>query len=841
MWKDGNLMTTNQPLLLFISSKMDELQEERYAVQMALAAYRMYGWLWEQDAGARPESIQSTYLKEVEACDIYIGLFGNGYGKYTIEEFQHARKHHKPCLIYEKQANIEQRDPQLRDFLAEINHITDGLTVYRFGNAEQLATQVQKDVIRFLTSRFRATRQQPIWNIPFPRKEFFVGRKALLKQLHTRLQTTRMATLGQRQVLNGLGGIGKTQLAVEYAYQYRQEYQSVLWAHADTTETLNTSYTEIARLLKLPQQDAQEQEIIVQGVKDWLSSQQNWLLILDNADEPDVLIPFLPPKVGGHLIVTTRAGDMSYLGLGFGHALTVEKFTKNQSVSFLLQRAGLKRVSSQDREYAQHIANELDGLPLALNQAGVYLARTRSSLDSYWKMYQQQGALLLDIHEDREYPRSVAATLLLSFKRVEQRNPAAADLLRLCAFLAPDAIPEELLTKGARELGDVLAPVAEDAYQLNQAFADLRAYSLLTRDPQSRTLTAHRLVQAVLRDNMSTKEQCEWMRRVVVAINMTLSGIEFEDWPVYERLLPHVTICATWTDCKAIVTLEASHVFRNTGVYLRERGQYSEAEALLKKALTLREQLLGPDHSDTAGVLNNLASVYWRQGKLELAELLYLRALDIREKQLGTNHLDTAAVLSNLSLLYWQQKEYERAEPLAERALFIREQQLEVNYHDIAISMNNLANLYDDEGKYEQAERFYLQALTIWEQRSGIEHPNTAQVLNNLAEFYQKQQQYERAESFYQRALAIFEQQLGAEHPNTAYPLHGLAELYRLQGKPQQAEYFYQRAFAIRKRLGPNNSEAQETQTAYIAFLHSIGRDVETTELATKFEPYAES
>ena len=138
-------MTTNQPLSLFISSKMTELADERHAVQNALSEYDMHGWLWEKDAGARPEPIDSTYLKEVEACDIYIGLFWLGYGPYTIEEYEHARKHHKDCLIYEKDVNVERRHPKLKSFLKHIQQVDNptGLTVYRFKTPEQLAEQEQ--------------------------------------------------------------------------------------------------------------------------------------------------------------------------------------------------------------------------------------------------------------------------------------------------------------------------------------------------------------------------------------------------------------------------------------------------------------------------------------------------------------------------------------------------------------------------------------------------------------------------------------------------------------------------------------------------------------------------
>ena len=157
-------MTTNQPLSLFISSKMTkELADERRAVKEALAEYRMYGWLWEDDAGARPEPINSTYLTEVEACDIYIGLFWLSYGPYTIEEFEYARKLKKPCLVYEKHVDIAKRDPKLQTFLDDLQRVKsdEGLTVCHFEKTAQLAEQVQNDVMRLLTTVFRESRQQP--------------------------------------------------------------------------------------------------------------------------------------------------------------------------------------------------------------------------------------------------------------------------------------------------------------------------------------------------------------------------------------------------------------------------------------------------------------------------------------------------------------------------------------------------------------------------------------------------------------------------------------------------------------------------------------------------------
>jgi tetratricopeptide (TPR) repeat protein len=714
-----------------------------------------------------------------------------------------------------------------------------------------------------------------IWNVPFPRKQFFTGRKALLKRLHTQLRTGQTAALGQ--TISGLGGIGKTQLAVEYAYRHQEEYRAVLWARAETTESLTASYTEIARLLNLPRKDAQEQEGTVQSVKDWLSHQQNWLLILDNADEPDVLIPFLPPKVGGHLIVTTRAADLSALGLGFEHALTVQKFTKQQDVPFLLRRAGLTRVSTQDRKYARLIAYELDGLPLALNQAGVYLATTGCGLGSYLELYQQQRATLFGEHneKDREYPRSVSKTLLLSFARVEQRNPAAADLLRLCAFLAPDAIPEELFTKGGGgKLGDVLAPVVADAYQFNQAFADVRAYSLLTRSPQSRTFTVHRVVQAVLRDSMTTEMQQQWMQRAVLAVNAAFPASEHKTWPLCERLLPHALMAARNSEQFPFVSAEAGHLLYETALYLQDRARYQEAESLYQRALSIREQWLGPDHLDVAVTLNGLARLYYdqskyaeavplyqrarviqeqqlgsehpevartliglailsqEQGKYAEAEQLYLRAQRIQEQQLGPDHLDVALTLHGLANLYNRQSKYGEAESLYQRALHIREQQLGLEHPDVALELQGLAVLSQRWGKHEAAERFHKRALHIWEQQLGPEHPHVAYALSNLAEVYREQNQYLKAEPLLQRALQILAQQFGPTHHGVAYPLSNLANLSRDLGKFEQAESFYHRALLIcEQQLGPDNLDVAELLSDLAELYVRQGKDEQVEPL----------
>src|SRR6266571_1609967 len=318
-----------------------------------------------------------------------------------------------------------------------------------------------------------------VWNVPYRRNPFFTGRETLLKELHDRLTSTKAAAL--TQAISGLGGIGKTQTALEYAYRYREEYRFVLWVIAASRDSLISDFVKVATLLKLPEKDEQDQNMVVLAVKRWLTEHGDWLLVLDNADDLEMVAEFLPMENQGHIILTTRA---QYTGK-VARSLELEKMDLEEGILLLLRCANMLRpdaplaqASREDRANAEAIVREMDGLPLALDQAGAYIEATGCGLSGYFKLYKRHRAELLK-RKDRlssEYPYTVATTWALSFQQVEQANPAAAELLRLCAFLAPDAIAEEIITEGASHLGPVLSPVAADPLALNDTVEVLRRY-----------------------------------------------------------------------------------------------------------------------------------------------------------------------------------------------------------------------------------------------------------------------------------------------------------------------------------------------------------------------------
>jgi len=536
----------------------------------------------------------------------------------------------------------------------------------------------------------------PLWNVPYSHNSFFIGREALLTQLYDILHDEKAAAL--TQAVTGLGGIGKTQLAVEYAYRNRDKYQAILWTTATTYETLFTDFVVLADLLDLPEKDSQDQTITINAVIRWLETHSQWLLIVDNADDPEITKDFLPTGGKGHIILTTRSQATGAVA----QALEVTKLAPDDGAVLLLHRAkimpldaSLADTSYENQSNAKAIAHLLDGLPLAIDQAGAYIEKMNCSLSDYRGRYQQARATLL---KERGrlfsvHPESVTTTFSLSFQKVQQVNPAATDLLRFFSFLSPEAIPIALVIEGAPDLGKLLKRTATDPQRLDETLSILYSYSLVRRDAPTNALSIHRLVQAVLKDEMSTGTQHQWAERTVRAVNRTFPSVEVETWQRCRQLLPQALVCMTLIDQWHMRFPEAARLLNQAGHYLYEHAQYTEAEPLHQRALAIWEKQLGAEHPGTATSLNNLAALYDSQGQHEQAEPLHQRALAIREKWLGAEHPDTAQSLNNLAALYHNQGQYEQAEPLYQRALAICEKWLGAEHPNTRIVQENYADL----------------------------------------------------------------------------------------------------------------------------------------------------
>lgn len=648
----------------------------------------------------------------------------------------------------------------------------------------------------------------PIWNVPHLRNLYFTGREQVLTYLRNTLASRKTVVLTQPRAISGLGGIGKTQTAVEYAYRYGADYKAVLWARADFYKSLISDFLALAALLDLPERTTADQGHAVEAVKRWLQGHSHWLLILDNADDLEMISDFLPTRGAGHVLLTSRSQATGPHIKG----IELEKMGQEEGALLLLHRAKLlaedaplESASAQDRCKAEAICELLDGLPLALDQAAAYIEENRCTFADYLSLYKtRQGDLLKrrGTFSKRGYPQSVATTWSLSFEQVEQADPLAADLLGHCAFLHPDTIAETMFLEGATELGPVLQPLATDSIRLDAALGELRKYSLVRRNPETKTITIHRLVQTVLKDRMDRETQQAWAERTVRMLNKVFPNPnQIETWSVCQQYLPHAQICADLIEQWEMRFPAAAQLLNQAGTYLYKRGRYTEAERLLQQALAIREQILTEDHPDRANSLYNLANLYRSQDKHEQAEPLYQRALAMCEATLGYSHPSTAECCNDLAWLYYERGKYDYAEPLYQRAISIREQVFGENHSCVALSLDNLGLVYAAQSRFEQAEPLMCRALTIREQVLGPDHPDVAESLNNLAKVYHNMGRYEQAEVLMERALATYEQILGPNHPDVSASLNGLGIIYTSQGQYEQAEPLFQRAIAIREQV----------------------------------------
>ncbi len=681
-----------------------------------------------------------------------------------------------------------------------------------------------------------------IWSVPHLRNLYFTGREHVLAYLHETLDSKKTVALTQARAISGLGGIGKTQIAVEYAYRYGHEYQAVLWAKADAHKSLVSDFVTLADLLNLPEKDAADQRRAVDAVMRWLQGHGQWLLILDNADDLEMVYDFLPTRGAGHTLLTSRSQATGPNIKG----IELEKMEREEGTLFLLRRAKilvedapLECASDKDRREAGVIWELLDGLPLALDQVAAYIEEHQCRFADYLSLYQTRREDLLKRRgalSRRDYPKSVATTWSLSFEQVERTDPGAANLLRLCAFLHPDAIPEAMLLEAAAALDPLLQAIAADQLRFDEMVGALRQYSLVRRNPETKTLTIHRLVQTVLKDAMREDQQREWAERAVRTVNAAFPEAEFvATWQQCQQYLPHAQTCAELIEQWEMTFPEAARLLHRTGNYLYERGQYMEAEPLYQRALAIREHMLGSYHPDVAQSLTDLALLYLGQGKYEQAEPLYQRALTIQEQALGPDHPDVAITLNDLAMLYYFQGKYEQVEPFHLRARTIFERALGPTHPYVAASLNNMAKLCLAQGRYEAAEILMQRALVIREQVQGLDHPDVANSLHHLADLAAAQGKYTEAEELYRRALNMREQSLGPRHPNVAETLHEWARLCHTQGRDEQAAPMFRRALTIREQiLGPKHPALADTLEAYADLLRKTGREGEAGPLAER-------
>jgi tetratricopeptide (TPR) repeat protein len=717
------------------------------------------------------------------------------------EDFAHDGKAYGGLLI-KLVGNISARQVETWETAHEILNGTRNIVERMEGKVDQLlatgeqtkgqVAQVLEKLDSFQGQTASSTPPRLAINLP-PYNQIFTGREEVLDALKAELEQSG------RAAFSGMPGVGKTQTATAYAHrQYAAEaYDYVLYARAASETELLTDFVGAAQALNLPGKGDANFNVVAASVKAWLEGAERWLLIFDNADDLSVVRSHLPANPRGHTLFTRRPDDATT----YARTIKIDTMDEDEGALLLLRRAELVKgvgtldsVAPEMAKQARAIAHELDGLPLSLDIAGAFIKGTSTPLDEYLRLYRAADGRELRRQRDdlnADYEHSVAAAFSLAFKQVATPTDdseesaiiarAAADLLRLCAFLAPDAIPLELILTDDSELGEDLQRALGNPIWRKKTIAKATRYSLLDANTQSQTYDMHREVQAVMRDEMDNEAQRLWADRALQSLLSALPDVEeFANWETCDLLVPHAQACLEHSDNLKIETEAVARLKTHTGFHLENRARYEEVEPLYAQALQLMKKLFGEEHPDVALMTNNLAELYHAQGRYEQAEPLLEQALELRRRLRGEEHPEIAASINNLAALYHVQGRYEEAELLFEKSLKLWKKLFGTEHPGVTHSLNNLAELYRVQERYEEAKPLLDEALELTKRLRGEEHPDVAISMNNLALLYHAQEQYEEAESLFEQALAMFERTLGVNHPSTSI-VRANFELFRIE------------------------------------------------------------
>jgi hypothetical protein len=416
----------------------------------------------------------------------------------------------------------------------------------------------------------------PVWNVPYHPNLHFTDRDVLLAELHNRLDTPD--TTVRRVVLTGLGGVGKTSVAVEHAYRRQADYDLVWWVNGEHPASLLADLAALAGQLKLAPEAPVETQVA--ALRSWLERHKRWLLVLDNVDDPQAVVELLPRSASGQVVLTSRAG-VGWEPLA--SVLSVDVLSPGDAADLLLGRAG--ETGPEAEAAATTLATILGGLPLALEQAGAYVASTGTvTLTGYAELFGTRALELLRRGQPLGYQHTVATTWSLTLQHLREAEAAAVDLLTLVAFLGPDNLPQPLLAARADELPEPLASVARDPLALGDSVAALRRYSLVRVVADG--LFVHRLLQTIVGAALEPNTERVWTS---AAVRLLRAGFpddskEVATWAECDRLLPHVLVVADHAQRLDVEVEGRLWLLTRAGWYLGSRGRYRQAVTLHDQA-----------------------------------------------------------------------------------------------------------------------------------------------------------------------------------------------------------------------------------------------------------------
>ncbi|CRG89878.1 hypothetical protein PISL3812_06917 [Talaromyces islandicus] len=672
------------------------------------------------------------------------------------------------------------------------------------------------------------------WIVPFTRNPRFLGRKNMVQELQQAIVEKR----GARQMaITGLGGVGKTQIALELAYALRTSNPefSIYWIPAVNIESIEQAYTEISEHLKL--QDVSQSDVKLR-VKSYLSSPNAspWLLIIDNADDIEMwqsysspssgLKSFLPHSEHGFILFTTRNQQLATLLVG-PEVISVDEMDDQMAANLLLASLTEKHVHRD--QISTELLRQLSGLPLAIVQAASYINETKISLESYLSLLVEQEDVLLellsqDFEDDWRYDRlqnPVAATWLISFRQIQRSNSLAADYLSFMACVHPRNIPRSLL------------PPATSIIQQQKALGLLKAYSFITGEDYDRVIHLHRLVHLASRNWLKTKEEqfTFWTNHAVNRLGEIFPSSAHENRTLWREYIPH----AQFIFQRQELNLDNQDQYRfmqNVAECLYRDGQYHEAGVLFQKLLRAKRTRLSEDHHDVLDSKMWMALTLQDQGRWKEAEKLFVQIMETRKTVLGSEHPDTLTSIANLALIFRNQGRWIEAELLDIQLMEISNMVLRPEHFNTLVSVASLASTIRNQGRWKEAEQLEMQVMEIRKVVLGLEHPDTLTSMANLASTFLKQGRWTEAEQLFVQVMETRKRVQGPEHPDTLSSMMNLASTLQNQRRWPEAEQLFVQVVETNKTvLGPEHPITLGSMTSLASNSRSQRRWKEAEQL----------
>jgi tetratricopeptide (TPR) repeat protein len=660
------------------------------------------------------------------------------------------------------------------------------------------------------------------WNLA-RRNPAFTGRDGMLNRLHDTLRGGHRVAV---QALHGMGGVGKTQLALEYAHRFAGEYDLIWWIPSEQPELVGDHLSALAQKLQLVGAGTPIPEA-VEAVRDHLRRSRRWLLVFDNAEDRDLLAPWLPDGPG-HSLITSRNPNWT----GTASAMDVDLFTRDESVELLLTH--LPHVSAHD---ADRLAGALGDLPLAVGQAVDLLAETHLSVDAYLAdLATHTTGLLSEGRPLGGYPLSLAATVTLTADRLCTADPAAGQLLYLCSRLGPEPIPTDLFTARPDLLPEPLNLVAPQPVAFARVLGRLVCYGLARRTDAGPVL--HRLVQAVLRDTAPDPATHRDTVEELLAAAAPADGSHPQWWPRWNILLPHILAADPANADNAGLRYAAD----KAAFYLMARGDLSTALPLAEQLHHAWTERHGPDDPAASTIAITLAGIHreldHHQRAHDIDEASFLRD----RERFGHDDPNTLASASNLANDLGLLGRFEEALALTTDTLTRSRRILGEDHPRTLIVASLQARNLRSLGRFDEARKLSEHTLDHQRRLLGDDHPHTLVSAASLAVALYRLGEYEQARELGENTLARQQRVLGDDHHNTLISANNLAQVLTQLGEHEQARELLEDALTRRRRFFGDDHPGTRTTARNLAIsLGALGRSAEADRLHRQFPPKPET